>query len=310
MKYLQEDKLTLWTGALTNVTLGHSRVLNGRVEAYTMKRTGSDKKYAAVLGEKYVEQIHQDQEEMAAAAAVASNAAATAEPCPRQRKRSSSAGVLQETDKDTDSGNKRKRSNSLDQALFPQKRLTVLGDFTEQATRRLMTDLILTLNSSFPDYDFGSIKTTDFIKMKAVKAVPTINNHLSEWARNQQSLAKSANPLGDLWEAINETVSLKDCDVYSFMPPDGSLMTTWEEDEEDDHTTSTNLWSFYYLFVDKAQKRILLFTATESMKATAISEDDEGIEERYIGVTEGEPDGRFDLDPASATSGGIPISSI
>lgn len=307
MKYLQEEKLTLWTAALTNVSVGHSRVLNGRVEAYTMKRAGTDKKYAAVLGEKYVEQIHQDQEEMAAAAAM---------PGPRQpRKRSHSASILPETGKeDTDRKNggatKRKRSCSFDQAFFPQKRLTVLGDFTEQATRRLMTDLILTLNSSFPDYDFGSIKTTDFVRMKATKAVPAINNHLSEWARNQLSLSKSANPLGDLWEAINESVPLKDCDVYSFQPPDGSLMTTWEEDEEDINTTSTNLWAFYYLFVNKTQKRILLFTATESMLATAISEDDEGIEERFIGVTDGEPDGRFDMDPAASTSGGTPISSI
>ena len=71
MKYLQDDKLSQWTAALTGVALGHSRVLNGRVEAYSMKRAGSDKKYAAILGEKYVEQIHQDQE-MAAAAAVLS----------------------------------------------------------------------------------------------------------------------------------------------------------------------------------------------------------------------------------------------
>ena len=306
MKYLEQQKLSHWTASLSHVRIGHSRVLNGRVEAYSMKRATSDKKYAAVLGEKYVEEIHQYQE---LAAATVSAMAVEDRQRTTTRKRSSSVGILRETERDKD--NKRRRSSSFDQAvlLFPQKRPTSLGDFNQQATRRLMTDLILTLNASFPDYDFGAVKASDFTKVSVRSAVAAINNNLSEWARNQQSASKNA--LEDLWEAINESVPLKDCDVYCFQPPDGSLMTSWEEDEEDDeNTASTNLWSFYYLFVNKAQKRILLFTATETMKATTISDDDEGTEERYIGTTEVEPDGqsRFDLDPAS--TGSIPISSI
>ena len=313
MKYLQDDKLWQWTGILSKQTLGHSRVLNGRVELFSMKRAGSDKKYAATLGEKYVEQIHQDQEMAAKAAATISTTMAP----PRPRKRSSSVGILTESDKDTENAapNKRQRSCSFDQvfALFPTKRPTALGDFTQQATRRLMTDLILTLNLSFPDYDFGSVKASDFTKVRATSAMEEINRQLAEWARKHQSIG-SKNVLEDLWESINDAVPLRDCDVYSFSPPDGSLVTTWEDEEEDENTASTNLWSFYYLFVNKTTKRILLFTATESMKATTMSDDDQDMEERYIGVTEAEPDGRFeskfDLDPAAATPGGIPISSI
>jgi len=173
-----------------------------------------------------------------------------------------------------------------------------------------MTDLILTLNASFPDYDFGSIKASDFTKVKVSHSMTTINNHLSEWARSEQSGA-GGNVLDELWKDVNNSISLQECDVYNFQPPDGSLMSTWEEEEDDEHTASTNLWSFYYLFVNKVQKRILLFTATESMKATTISGDDEDqLEERYIGVTEPEHGGRFDLDPEAAPPGGIPISSI
>lgn len=306
MKYLHQDKLSHWTAALTGVTVGHSRVLNGRVEVYSMKRAGSDKKYAAVLGEKYVERIHQDQE-MAAAAAIKSE-----EPSP-PRKRSLSTSILQETEKDTDSSlNKRRRSRSFDQAmaLFPTKQPTALGDFTQQATRRLMTDLILTLNASFPDYDFGSIKASDFTKVKVASSMSTINNRLSEWARSEHSGA-GENVLQELWKAVNESIALPECDVYSFQPPDGSLMSTLEdEDDEDENTASTNLWSFYYLFVDRAQKRILLFTATESMQATTVAEDDEAVEERFIGVTDFEHDDRFDLDPAASPPGGIPVSPI
>ena len=344
MKYIQDDKLSYWTGLLTGVTLGHSRVLHGRVEVYSMKRAGTDKKYAASLGEKYVEQIHQDQE-MAAAAAVANeqqqqhnsrnstnnklmmtmmmSANPPTTTTTTTRKRSVSVGVLQETEKEAsnlknnneNNSSKRRRSCSFDLALFPQKRPTALGDFTQQATRRLMTDLILTLNASFPDYDFGSVKASDFIKVKVTSAVATINHHLSEWARSQRQQESNMDypiVLQHLWESVNESVPLEECDVYCFTPPDGSLITTpWEEEDDDEHTASTNLWSFYYLFVNKAQKRILLFTATEYMKATTVSDVDEELEERYIGVTEQtEPDGRFDLDPAAAPPGGIPVSSI
>lgn len=303
---------------LSKQPVGHSRVLNGRVELFSMKRAGADKKYAATLGEKYVEQIHQDQEMAAKAAATKSIATKTTTEPPRLRKRSSSVGILTEADKDTENAapNKRQRSCSFDQAMaiFPTKRPTALGDFTQQATRRLMTDLILTLNLSFPDYDFGSVKASDFTKVRATRAMEEINRQLAEWARKHQSIG-SKTLLEDLWESINEAVPLRDCDVYSFSPPDGSLVTSWDDEEEDENTASTNLWSFYYLFVNKTTKRILLFTATESMKATTMSDDDQDMEERYIGVTEGEPDGRsfeskFDLDPAAATPGGIPISSI
>jgi hypothetical protein len=126
--------------------------------------------------------------------------------------------------------------------------------------------------------------------------------------------------IGDLWDAINEAITLKDCEVYKFQPPDGngcSLMTTWEEDDDDllgdeeNASRSTDLWSFYYLFVNKTRKRILLFTATETMKARTISngDDDDMETEKYIGsVTDVEQDARFDLDPAASES--IPISSI
>lgn len=363
MRYLELQPLSQWTAALSNVALGHSRVLHGRVETYSMKRGGSDKKYAHNLGEKYVEQIQQEQEEFvaaAAAAAVASRTSGTAattatttspqstssssrtktttKTSTTTRKRSSSTGVLRETEnkKDKDASNtshmKRKRSSSVDQALlFPNKRPTVLGDFHQQATRRLMTDLILTLNASFPDYDFGAVKTSDFAKVRVNRAVATITHNLAEWARNQQAAGclggsggTKKNVIGELWDAINEAISLKDCDVYRFQPPDsnGSLMTTWEEEDYDslevDHqnngttTSSTDLWSFYYLFVNKTQKRILLFTATETMKArtSMFSEDDDEDEtEKYIGsVTDVEQDARFDLDPAASES--IPISNI
>ena len=94
MKFLEDAKLAQLTADLTDAPLvgchgggshhgGHhregggvpragtgsqqptSRILNGRIEAYTTKRVSSDKKYAHALGEKYIREIDQVEEEMA-----------------------------------------------------------------------------------------------------------------------------------------------------------------------------------------------------------------------------------------------------
>jgi hypothetical protein len=51
MKYLHDDALAELTAILTDCPVSNnirsnSRMLHGRLEAYTMKRAGTDKKYA------------------------------------------------------------------------------------------------------------------------------------------------------------------------------------------------------------------------------------------------------------------------
>ena len=79
MKFLEDAKLAQLTADLTDASLvgchggsrsggggeTTSRIINGRIEAYTMKRVSSDKKYAHALGEKYIREIDQVEEEMA-----------------------------------------------------------------------------------------------------------------------------------------------------------------------------------------------------------------------------------------------------
>lgn len=49
------------------------------------------------------------------------------------------------------------------------------------APRRLVTDLILTLNSSFPDYDFSDAKPSDFCTLSVSEAMRRINENMSEF---------------------------------------------------------------------------------------------------------------------------------
>ena len=136
------------------------------------------------------------------------------------------------------------------------------------------------------------------------------------------------NNLNELWKSIDAAVQLNDCDVYKFIPTEDTsfLLNSVNEDavgsedgEIDDEGTPTSngatdtvLWSFYYLFVNKQAKRILLFSVAESMRHTNYSDDDGDGEERFVQVSDaGVLDvGDFDLDPESNTAGGIPISSI
>jgi hypothetical protein len=218
------------------LTSSSSRRVRGKVEAYTMKRTSTDKKYASHLGIKYVTSLQQRNNlnkypnhfsvgshlnasafgEMPMHRAsslgmmgeygsdirfgVGKEAASTGVDHQQglsKKRRSQSVGYHgevivsgtsqgQQRDDWTDGHHSKKargRSNSLDEKNCRSSVLayhTSLGDFSMQETRRLMTDLILTLNSSFPDYDFAEVSPNDFVK------VP-----LHDVVRNVQSLLVS-----------------------------------------------------------------------------------------------------------------------
>ena len=185
-----------------------------------------------------------------------------------------------------------------------------------------MTDLILTLNSSFPDYDFGSVRLSDFEKIPVANAMKRINERLSELAVEKASF------LPDMWSAMDGVVRLADCEVYSYAPkardedddPLSFLTQTLIEAASGDQTaesssmstsaSGTVLWSFNFFFVNKAQKRIVYFTCVESMRneeSNLVQDDDDDSYVRFHGREASEAD--FDLDP-SVIAGGIPISTV
>lgn len=419
MKYLEDDRLTQWTAALTDVPIyshagsssnslsgggagggvggvgsnvvppglarmhrhqSHERVLFGRMEAYTMKRTGSDKKYAHALGAKYVEEMEQvenelarlqQQEEMIISTMAT---AVSGAPSRRGRKRSQSAGstleAMQTPAKSPKLTGRRTRAvsidlgapaipshnnNSLSSTSRPPERVlsatssssstashlvpqaTSLGDFMELGTRRLMTDLILTLNASFPDYDFSNVRASHFVKLTLADVMESVNQRLMQWAL-QQSTAPSA-VLTDMWKSMDHVIQLGDCQVYSFVPPprdteDDPLSFLTQtlvgdvvsgEDDEDDHVINNAdhyyespsvvpLWSFNYFFVNKSLKRILFFTSIEVVRCHTAnsSDDDDDDEDRmdYSHMADATASGDFDLDPASDVAGGIPVTTI
>ena len=304
MKFFEDEKLTKLTSELTDAALGDSRVINGRIEAFIMKRAGTDHKYAHALGERYVAEMELAETQLATYQELTT------------RKRSQSAGgqleafrpfKQQRIDEQAASPKgKRPRACSFDSTKSADSTKLLssssLGDFQEMGTRRLMTDLILTLNASFPDYDFGAVRPKDFLKIPVEVAMRSANDRLSVLAARKEGF------LGKLWSSIDEVITLSDAHVYTFVPPEqcdefSFLTQTLVDDDE-----ATPLWSFNYFFVNKHMKRILLFCCVETMQHNG-DEADEFVT-KSVGYSERGNESNFDLDPAADVAGGIPVETF
>jgi hypothetical protein len=319
MKYLEDENLTALTSELTDAALGDSRVINGRIEAYTMKRAGTDKKYAHALGERYVAEMELAENQLAALLPTRSQSAggnleAYYPPFKQQKiektflpTRSQSAGgkleayfppfkqqTIQENRPRTCSFDS---INSMDSTLAQKK--TSLGDFSEMGTRRLMTDLILTLNASFPDYDFGDVRPTHFSHVPMHEAVKSASERLS--------VLQGESFLSRLWSSIDEVIQLSDTEVYSFAPPPCLGLDFLTQTLVDDEHVENPLWSFNYFFVNKHKKRILFFCCVETMQ---VGENEMTDDDATFFTKSGEPESNFDLDPAADVAGGIPVNTV
>jgi hypothetical protein len=193
MKLLENPRLSALTAFLSQRQLGE-RVLDGRVEAFSCKRAGEDKKLAKELEEQFKEE--------------------------------------------------QKNSPSSMDASSP------LGALAQPATRRLLVDLIATLNASFPDHDFSNLRPEQFCREAGAQfAVRACARHLAELTSQERFAApgnSSAEFLDELWAAVEEAIQLRSCEVYSYVP-----------DGESDPFSEGALWSFNYFFFNKKLKRIV-----------------------------------------------------
>ena len=146
MKYLQVDSLNALTARLQECRIGQ-RLIQGRIEAFTMKRAGNDKKYAADLGSKYVEQqesFENEWKQLVAASQVCGKVIAAGDTDAQKiqqlkRGRSQSVGIVQDLSKQSSQRSKHPRSTSFDYFLLPvmarhyevPQQMTPLGDLRD-----------------------------------------------------------------------------------------------------------------------------------------------------------------------------------
>lgn len=167
-----------------------------------------------------------------------------------------------------------------------------------------MTDLILTLNASFPDYDFSNVKPNQFQKLKMEDVRKNIHQNLSEYA----SQRSSPNFLEELWNAVNDVIDLNEATVYSFD----------YEFADDDESGNNSLWNFHYLFVNKSIRRIVFFTCSERISDTMLggrgsvlsSEEVDDTPDRieyYARDNVHTPVDDVDWDPSDNIAGGMSV---
>lgn len=163
----------------------------------------------------------------------------------------------------------KKLSRSLDQEVqmgsspFEMSKSPV-GPLSESASRKTLIYLILTLNNIYPDYDFTLLRAHHFRKEAGVSSIEeTVDTHLLEVSKVwEKTPGFSEEPFLDcLWNAIDQAITLNECDVYSYK----------SDGESDPFGEEGNIWSFNYFFYNKRLKRILYFSCRGVSKTAADS---------------------------------------
>uniref|UniRef100_A0A8C5MPU0 Repressor of RNA polymerase III transcription MAF1 n=1 Tax=Leptobrachium leishanense TaxID=445787 RepID=A0A8C5MPU0_9ANUR len=143
------------------------------------------------------------------------------------------------------------------------------GPLSDKCSRKTLFYLIATLNESFrPDYDFSTARSHEFSREPSLNwVVNAVNSSLVSALGDHFTSMKSS-----LWDAVDEQISLSECDIYSYNP----------DLDSDPFGEDGSLWSFNYFFYNKKLKRIVFFTCRSIRgytRADATAEFDLDLEE-------------------------------
>ncbi|PKK66981.1 repressor of RNA polymerase III transcription MAF1-like [Rhizophagus irregularis DAOM 181602=DAOM 197198] len=140
--------------------------------------------------------------------------------------------------------------------------ISPFGPMDQPSSRRMLFNLIATLNASYPDYDFSDVKPDQFTKHQSV---PMVCNYINNTLFNLGH-AYIINNLA-LWKVIDEIIELDECSVYSFNP----------DNDSDPNAEDGAIWSFNFFFYNKKLKRILFF-AVKCLSINAPLQDEEPLD--------------------------------
>nr|CCA24287.1 conserved hypothetical protein [Albugo laibachii Nc14] len=257
MKYLEEKELVWLNSLLSSYDIG-DRVINGRIEAFSCKKTNSDKKLAKSLESHYQQEISETHYS----------------PCAFDNSDNVEHNASEKL-KDT----KFDLSKSYTRILPSAQSIGALRDV---ATRKLLIDLITTMNATFPDYDFSGVRIEQFYKERSSQiALNRLNYHLAEM---MDSIASKEALEGineslfaeKMWNAISTIIQPEECEVYSYIP-----------DMESDPFSDGNLWSINYFFHNKRLKKILYVTCMcKSITCEDMDDEDEMMDDVTEDTTE------------------------
>jgi len=117
-----------------------------------------------------------------------------------------------------------------------------LGPLSGEIGQMLLTNLTSLMALLFQDYDCTRITPRDFERCEDKTSVANaINHHMAAVVDRVHT-----GFLADLWQAVQEAIDLRGCEVFGFKPKAGSF-----------EPTDKSLMAFHYFFVDIQNGRIL-----------------------------------------------------
>eukprot|EP01087_Luapelamoeba_hula_P010935 TRINITY_DN2920_c0_g1_i1.p1 TRINITY_DN2920_c0_g1~~TRINITY_DN2920_c0_g1_i1.p1 ORF type:complete len:281 (+),score=16.15 TRINITY_DN2920_c0_g1_i1:161-1003(+) len=234
MKYLQVPALAHLSTCLSEIDTGDS-IVTGRLEAYSCKTAGDDKKLYKSLN-KVLTFFFCPLGFFSNCEPLIVCQPALRNPCPfaRHSTRHESLSIWYA----------KKKVNW--QAIYIKVTWNLhsvyLGPLALSTSRRTFISLVCTLNASFPDYDFSSVKPEQFKREPSLHMVVNYINTVLGPVMPMDPLFTAK-----MWHAVDQQISLRDCDVYGYL-------------DSDDDSFGDNIWALNYFFYNKRQRCLIFLT--------------------------------------------------
>jgi len=274
MKYIENLSLENLTKIITNYELGGGLVINGRIEVYSTKKVNDEKKQVKIIENKFdtvfnttnnniIKMDCNDENEDDKINISTTNTTSTTTTSTNNINTSQKVAV-------STTNVHNNKSNINDSSI---------------KTKKVLGDLIQTMNCSMVDYDFSELSPDSFIQTNINVAIQDINSHIVEIT------VQLPNFINNLWRDISDVmINLNQCEVYKLV--DEAFIDEFENGMK---------WSFNYFFCSKEYKRVCYFTCIANSKYRKIDilglnddddddldDDDQNVMDTSDGVADGD----------------------
>lgn len=150
----------------------------------------------------------------------------------------------------------------------PSAGTSPIGPLSDSSSRKTLITLILTLNASFPDYDFSSLRPEDFEREASLETVGNkINRDMTWGIRREAGGGKTPQEevVQRMWAAMEEVICPAECSIYSYSP----------DADMDPLSAEGKIWAFNYFFYNKKLKRMLYVSCTNSAEEEETEEQED-----------------------------------
>ncbi|KAK4260733.1 hypothetical protein QN277_003811 [Acacia crassicarpa] len=121
---------------------------------------------------------------------------------------------------------------------------------SSRSSRRTLVYLVLTLYHMYPDYEFSAVKAHQYFGEESWDSFKQIfDTYMLEASKEWLETNGGVSLLDTLYKALDEVVTLSDCEIYSYDP----------DSEADPLLERGAIWSFNFFFYNRKLKRVVTF---------------------------------------------------